>query len=1326
MRILVRTDSTDHVVEVTGDTTQATVGDLLDRLGIPADQVTIDDGPPVDRDAVLRSLVAGAAVDTRARHPRIDGSPHAGCDATATFDLVVSRGPDAGTRIPVAAGRGVVIGRDPSCDLVVSAPDVSRRHCRIVAPDPDATTPAPLEDLGAVMATVATPTGRAGSGRDPIITVDLGCGRVILITRRSQRSTPPVPDAVGRIPRPLGPGRAAGPPSALPLHADPGDDGDGRRRATWAGVVASLVVGAVLAIFVSPMMALFALFAPAMALATWVENRQRGRADTRRVGRLRRAAHQSFAATAARAHRAEMLRRRRGSEVPDVLAEITAGGPTMWAASCLAEARIAVGWGNEPWIPDVIAPRGAEPLRGGDEVIDGLGPLRDVPTAIDLGAGPVAVVGPAELARRVLRWIVIQAAASVGPDQLRIAVPHRSEWTWARWLPHTGTGRHGESPVLRLVDHTGHGGDPGGRGPTRPADATVVASESTVGLPADCTTIVTILDGRGVARVDEADRTRWTVVDGLGRATAGDAARSMARWLVDADVTAEPPATVEPCDLGLPEADRDAVLATWSAGTSPAPRVPFGHDGTEVVVLDLDRDGPHVLVTGTTGSGKSGLLRMLVAGLAATHPPDTVTFALLDFKGGSTFDDLVPLPHVGSVITDLDGTGADRAFRCLTAEIRRREEVLRSAGRRDMRDLPSGVEPRLVVVMDELATLLENHPDFGARLVDIARRGRSLGIHLILSTQRAAGVIAPAVRANVAARMTLRVLDPADSLDTVGDPLAARFAAATPGRVAIATPDRTLRVAQCASPDPVTEVDDVVRIRLDDVRPVSLRERIEAIVATGAGRARQLVPPPLPDHLSPAALDEAAGSGSADGAAVAIGLADRPDGARRTIVSWQWETDNLLVSGVDVSARSRVLVAAVTAVAAHRPPAECSVVTLDTVGAMTVSLDALPHSRGHFRTDPIEGPVRVLASLDPRARPTGPPTILVVDDLPALVADLEAHRRGDLIAALHRIVANGATAGVTVAATAQRPGAVPRRLIGAFATSVVLGPDPEPDGPGGRRRTACDDGTRPGARGSIADDGVEVQMLEDPVTVAPAPGDRPDRRIRLIPEIVDVVDLGGASIDGAAVTIPLGRRGGDGGVVSLRLRPGTHAVVAGPARSGRSTTLATLAGVLAKGGVRVLFAGEPPTIPQAHLIAAGRDIDEMWAAADRRVDTTEVTAVLVDDAALLGDTHGLLERLTGVGGAVHVVAVVRSDRRELRGSWLDAVVDHATGVLLAPDAVSADMFGVRDAPVPSGAPARPGRGWVVEDGHAVEVQIASLVADPGADPDRRELTWSAS
>ena len=141
--------------------------------------------------------------------------------------------------------------------------------------------------------------------------------------------------------------------------------------------------------------------------------------------------------------------------------------------------------------------------------------------------------------------------------------------------------------------------------------------------------------------------------------------------------------------LELDGVNADAVRRRWRrAGTPAAPAGPVGVTEQGVFTLDLERDGPHGLVGGTTGSGKSELLRSLIAALAANADPRQLTFLLMDFKGGAAFDACARLPHTVGMVTDLDEALVERALRALEAELQYRERLLRKRRRRQPARLP--------------------------------------------------------------------------------------------------------------------------------------------------------------------------------------------------------------------------------------------------------------------------------------------------------------------------------------------------------------------------------------------------------------------------------------------------------------------------------------------------------------------------------------------------------------------------------------------------------------------------------------------------------------
>ena len=272
------------------------------------------------------------------------------------------------------------------------------------------------------------------------------------------------------------------------------------------------------------------------------------------------------------------------------------------------------------------------------------------------------------------------------------------------------------------------------------------------------------------------------------RALAGRVARRRAGYHADAGV---------------------ASRSTWAAaGHDPRPRTRSGWLPTASSTSTSSATDRTRLIAGTTGAGKSELLRSLVAGMAATAGPEHLTFVLVDYKGGATFDACAALPHVVGVVTDLDDQLADRALRSLHAELRRREAMLREHGAADLQRLRRAARrtsccPRLVVVIDEFAALVAEQPHFLHALVGVAQRGRSLGVHLLLATQRPNGVISDDIRANTNLRLALRLHDTADAIDVVGIAAPALLPRGVPGRAVMrlgADDHLTFQTARCTGP----------------------------------------------------------------------------------------------------------------------------------------------------------------------------------------------------------------------------------------------------------------------------------------------------------------------------------------------------------------------------------------------------------------------------------------------------------------------------------------------------------------------------------------------
>ena len=213
--------------------------------------------------------------------------------------------------------------------------------------------------------------------------------------------------------------------------------------------------------------------------------------------------------------------------------------------------------------------------------------------------------------------------------------------------------------------------------------------------------------------------------------------------------------------------------------------------------IGLSEHGPHWLLGGTTGAGKSQLLRSLVLSAALRYPPERLGLILVDFKGSAGLGPLAQLPHALSVLSNFDVSAVERALEFLRADIHRREVDLQALGVNSYRDYlascqAAGTTPRypeLLIVVDEFRMLIDSMPDAMAELMRIATIGRSLGLHLVLATQRPQGAISQDIRANIATSICLRVASAQDSYNLLEHESAAYISAAHPGAGYVRLPD---------------------------------------------------------------------------------------------------------------------------------------------------------------------------------------------------------------------------------------------------------------------------------------------------------------------------------------------------------------------------------------------------------------------------------------------------------------------------------------------------------------------------------------------------------
>ena len=242
----------------------------------------------------------------------------------------------------------------------------------------------------------------------------------------------------------------------------------------------------------------------------------------------------------------------------------------------------------------------------------------------------------------------------------------------------------------------------------------------------------------------------------------------------------------------------ESVLQRWSAQRYASDiRCYLGVSSGGSLNIGLSEHGPHWLLGGTTGAGKSQLLRSLVLSAALLYPPERLGLILVDFKGSAGLGPLAQLPHALSVLSNFDVSAVERALEFLRADIHRREVDLQALGVNSYRDYlascqAAGTTPRypeLLIVVDEFRMLIDSMPDAMAELMRIATIGRSLGLHLVLATQRPQGAISQDIRANIATSICLRVASAQDSYNLLEHESAAYISAAHPGAGYVRLPD---------------------------------------------------------------------------------------------------------------------------------------------------------------------------------------------------------------------------------------------------------------------------------------------------------------------------------------------------------------------------------------------------------------------------------------------------------------------------------------------------------------------------------------------------------
>ncbi|WP_371521968.1 type VII secretion protein EccCa [Kitasatospora sp. NBC_01300] len=708
--------------------------------------------------------------------------------------------------------------------------------------------------------------------------------------------------------------------------------------------------------------------------------------------------------------------------------------------------------------------------------INAYGTVADQPIAVYLrGYAQVLLRGEDRAATRALaRAMLAQLAAFHAPDELRIAVvtdaEHRADWEWTKWLPHAvhPVDTDGVGPVRLVAGSVVEieqllGDEFAGRPPYEPDTQPNRDEPYTVivldGPQAGASSRAALAGYRNATLLDLGDTLDWKplrfrlrlrIEDGLLAMVGADrnhrddvtdlgrpdalslpAARRLAGLMAPYRI-GDPGEAGEPLAsdfdlaslLGIRDLHRHDVGDGWSRrGIADRLRVPLGisGDGTPVE-LDIKESaqggmGPHGMLIGATGSGKSELLRTLVLALALTHSSEVLNFVLVDFKGGATFLGLDRLPHTSAVITNLADEAAlvDRMRDALHGELVRRQELLRSAGNysslldyETARAAGTPLEPlpTLFVVVDEFSELLAAHRDFMDLFIMIGRLGRSLGVHLLLASQRLDEGRMHALESHLSYRIGLRTFSAMESRGVLGVPDAYQLPS-QPGngflRSDIATLTR-FKAAYVSGPYRVRRPEarqeavagqvalygtDYVAPRQPVVVPeepavAEVPEETRTLLALAAEKLTDVgppayqvwlpplgVPPTLDQLLPPLAPHPELGLTTESHAdrgtlTVPVGLIDRPFQQIRDLLTADLSGSggHVGIAGGPQSGKSTLLRTLMTALALTHTPREVQFYCLDFGGGTLSSLRGLPHVGGITGRHDPERVVRTVAEVN--------------------------------------------------------------------------------------------------------------------------------------------------------------------------------------------------------------------------------------------------------------------------------------------------------------------------------------------------------------------------
>lgn len=814
----------------------------------------------------------------------------------------------------------------------------------------------------------------------------------------------------------------------------------------------------------------------------------------------------------------------------------------------------------------------------------------------------------------------------------------------------------------------------------------------------------------------------------------------------------------------------EQIAARWRQQPACTEAV-IGFDGHGPVSIDLAADGPHALIAGTTGAGKSELLRTWIASLALHNRPDELNLLLIDYKGGAAFAECAELPHVVGLVTDLDAALTSRVLSSLHAELQRRERQLAAVGASDFSELgelaPDAGLARLIVVIDEFAALTTELPELVTGLVDLARRGRSLGVHLVLATQRPAGVVSAEIRANTALRICLRVTDAQDSTDVIDTADAARIDPGVAGRAIMRRQGQLapMQVAHVSHPwlPPLAKPRDAQSVDIHTFSwhspppgaapPISgasthsgtaARRAISALhylvqtirLAASRAQLRHSAPPwlpPLAERLTLTELKSIENLCPADGAAV--GLHDIPHEQRQRPFSIQLVTaGHMLLAGGPRSGRSSALRTIAASLVDQHSPEQLRIFAFDNSGELA-TLEALPHCDGVVAPDDAEHCQRVLRRLRielqrrrvhraPATRDTregsAPWLVLLLDSWETFRHSYDDLRHGALLSELSSVLRDGGGLGLRAFVSGDRS-LLASSIVTLLGTRLILPmADADSYGLAGIARRDVPQQFIPG-RAILPNTPVTTMQFAQ-LDPDPAPSAQRAALNRLGTQLRrrwPQTTTGAMPVRALPrlVTpdmlkpatrqwcLPIGLGGDNTETLELDLSETTTALIAGPPASGKTSTLLAMAAAAADQGARLIIATPGRSALSSALPTASTAADAQQLTSLLNTDSGP-RMILVDDVELLADSDvdAALSAIISLG---HHRVVLAGGTDELLGMFRGCTVAARrtrTGVLLAARAGDGELLG-QPRLAAGGVLDGAGRGLLIQHGTVTALQM---------------------